>query len=150
MAIKISISGLGDLSRKMTKWVGKAKTDEVMGQALKAGSEVFGREIKRSYDSYSGVTKYLHKSRTGWKHTRDAVKIAARGRMTKNGPVYFSAVNRKPREGAPQARWLHRGRKVQRARPEVFNSAIARARTAARNATQNALWKAVSEMFDRI
>lgn len=134
----------------MIGWVGQAKTDEVMGTALKAGAEKFGDEIERTYRAYRRTSPPRKKARPNFKRTQDAIKKAGKGRMTKNGGVYFAAVDRKRGPGAPQASWLHRGRKVQPAKPEVFNDAIARARTPARNAVQTQLWRAVEAMFDRI
>jgi hypothetical protein len=150
LANRITQSGIGDLRRKMIGWVGQAKTDDVIGVALKAGAEAFGDEIERTYRTYRRTSKERKKKRSNFVRIQEAVKKGAKGRMTKNGAVYFSAVDRKKGPGAPQASWLHRGRKVQPAKPEVFNGAISRARTTARNITQAKLWKAVSEMFNRI
>lgn len=137
--IRIGISGLGDTRDKLRRLVGATRADETVGQALKAGAEVFGREIERTYRNRFHVGPPRKKTRANWKRTADAIKSALPGRPRKEGPVYFSAVNRKQGQGTPQARWLHTGTKRQKARPWVFNDAIARARTPARQAVRSML-----------
>lgn len=123
MSVRMAISGFGDVGRKLERMFGKVKTGELMGKALKAGAEVFGEAIQGAMPRGKGTLKR-------------SVKKGVRGRMTSKGPMWFSAIDRKV---APQGRFLYSGTKRQKARPEIFDSAIRGARTRARNTVQEKL-----------
>jgi HK97 gp10 family phage protein len=123
MIPKLTITGVGDLRKKLEKVMDAAKSDRYVGKALKAGAEIFGDEIQAAMPQRRGTLK-------------SSVKKGIRGRMTKNGPVYFAAVDRK---AAPQGRFLHHGTRRQKARPEIFSGAIRNGRARARHAVQSEL-----------
>lgn len=133
MIPRVTVGGVGDLRRKLERVIGAAKSDEHVGQALKAGALVFGEEIQAAMPR----AQKLSRKRSGDRgKLQQSIKKGIRARMTKNGPAYFSAVDRK---AAPQGRFLHLGTKRQKARPEIFEGAIRRARGRARNAVMDKL-----------
>jgi HK97 gp10 family phage protein len=128
MALRVTLTGVGDLRRKLASVMDAAKADEHVGHALKAGAQVFGDAIA------AAVPVGLKKRQTKNKgriidRMRNAVKKAQKGRQSVHGPVYFSAIDRKK---APHARFLHLGTKHQTARPEVLGGAVRSARAEAR------------------
>lgn len=116
--MRVSITTSGNVAHKLERLLGPGKAGELMGDALKAGANVFGEEIQRAMPRDKGTLKR-------------SIKKGFKGRITKNGPMYFSAIDRKM---APQGRFLYSGTKHQKARPEIFEGAIRAGRTRARNA----------------
>lgn len=132
-AARLTVLGVGDVRKRLERLVGAAKSDELVGAALKAGAQVYGDYIEDAMPVADADE--LSQRRKGERgKLKRSIKKGQRARPTENGPVYFSAVNRKPREGAPQGRWLHRGTSRQKARPEIFGNAVKAARSRARAA----------------
>jgi HK97 gp10 family phage protein len=135
MTPKLTITGVGDLRKKLEKVIGAAMSDQHVGQALKAGAEVFGEAIEGAVPRGSGNRNKRHKGRT-IRPIISSIKKAQRGRTTPRGPCYFAAIDRKL---SPQARFYYSGTKHQKARPEALDSAIKGARARARQAIVNRL-----------
>lgn len=139
--IRMTVTGVGDARRKLIAAIGVARADDGIGKLLSDGAAIFRRELEATYRQRPHLAKEGKKARGG-SRIHQAVRTG-KGRTRREGPVRFAAVDRKQ---SPAARYLHRGTKRQKARPEIFNGAVKRARTPARQAIKAGLSRLVEAL----